>query len=88
MNNNPDDIQIDDISLGTAVCENDQEKEYHHEAEIFFVSCEFLIPLCVFFLLVILILSQYSELSSAIDKEQNNANIAAFKLTGLLFSTW
>ena len=86
MNNNPDDIQIDDISLGTAVCENDQEKEYHHKAHVFFVSCEFFIPLCVFVLLVITILSQYSKLSSAIDKEQNYANIVALVLTGVLFS--
>ena len=87
MNNNPDDIQIDDISLGTAVCEDDQEKEYHHRAGVFFVSCEFFIPLCVFVLLVITISSKYSKLSSAIDNEQNNANIAALILTELLFST-
>ena len=36
---------------------------------------------------MITISSKYSKLSSAIDKEQNNANIAALVLTGLLFST-
>ena len=87
MNNNPDDIQIDDISLGTAVCEDEQEKEYHHEARVFFVSCEIFIPLCVFALLVITILSNCSKLSSVLNKEQNHANIAALVLTGLLFST-
>ena len=68
MNNNPDDIQIDDISLGTAVCEDDQEKEYYRIAVVFFLSCEFLIPFCVLFLLVNTISSQYSKLYSAIDK--------------------
>ena len=87
MNNNPDDIQIDDISLGTAICEDDQEKEYYRIAVVFFLSCEFFIPFCVLFLLVITISSQYSKLSSAIDKEQNDANIVALVLTGVLFST-
>ena len=36
---------------------------------------------------MITISSKYSKLSSAIDKEQNNANIAALVPTGLLFST-
>ena len=88
MFNNPDDIKIDDISLGTAVCKDEQEMEYHQTAVIFFLSCGLFIPICVIVLLVIIISSSYSELSSAIDKEENHANIAALVFTELLFSTF
>ena len=88
MFNNPDDIKIDDISLGTAVCEDEQEMEYHQTAVVFFLSCGLFIPLCVIVLLVIIISSSYSNLSSAINKEENHANLAALVFTELLFSTF
>ena len=88
MFNNPDDIKIDDISLGTAVCKDEQEMEYHQTAVVFFLSCGLFIPFCVIVLLVIIISSSCSELRSAIDKEENHANLAALVFTELLFSTF
>ena len=88
MFNNPDDINIDDISLGTAVCEDEQEKEYYHTAVVFFLSCGLFIPFCVIALLVMIISSSYSKLSSTITKKQNNANLAGLVLTELLFATF
>ena len=85
MFNNPDDIKIDDISLGTAVCEDEQKMEYDGTAVKLFLSCGILIPFCVIILLVMIISSSYSKL---VNKEQNHANLAALALTGLVFSTF
>ena len=89
MFNNPDDINIDDNLLGTAVCEDEQEIEYDDcTAVLPFSITGILIPFCVIFLLVMIIWSSRAKISAAMNKEQNHANFAALALTGLVFSTF
>ena len=62
--------------------------KYDGTAVDLFLSCGIVIPFCVIFLLVMIIWSSHEKLSSAINKEQNHANLAALALTGLVFSTF
>ena len=89
MFNNPDDIRIDDNSLGTAVCEDEHEMEYDGSTVRVFMSCNVVFSFfCVIFLLPMMVGSVCSKIDAAINKEQNHANLAAFVLTGLVFSTF
>ena len=89
MFNNPDDIRIDDNSLGTAVCEDEREIEYDGSTVRVFMSCNVVFSFfCVIFLLPMMVGSVCSKIDAAINKEQNHANLAAFVLTGLVFSTF
>ena len=85
--NNPDDIRIDDDSLGTAVCEDEQIKEYGGTATTLFIILNVVVLLGIITLPLVMAYSIRSKISSAMEKEQNHANFAALALTGLVFST-
>ena len=85
--NNPDDIRIDDDSLGTAVCEDEQIKEYGGTATTLFITLNVVVLLWIIILPLVMACSIRSKISSAMEKEQNHANFAALALTGLVFST-
>ena len=86
--NNPDDINIDDDSLGAAVCEDDQEKDYDSPPVKASFSCAIIVPFIVIVLLAVMVYSNCSKIDAVINKEQNHANLAALTLTGLVFSTF
>ena len=85
--NNPDDIRIDDDSLGSAVCEDEQIKVYGGIFRILFISLNAVILPWIIILSLVMVCSIRSKISSAMDKEQNHASLAALALTGLVFST-
>ena len=84
--NNPDDVRIDD-TLGTAVCEDEQEKEYGGVTTILFTMFSGVIPFWVIILLPMMVYSIWSKIYSAMEKQQNHADFAGLALTGLVFST-
>ena len=86
--NNPDDINIDDDSLGAAVCDDLQEKEYNSGTVLAPFICGIIVSISLTILLVVMVLSVCKKISTAMQKEQNHANLAAFALTGLVFSTF
>ena len=85
--NNPDDIRIDDDSLGTAVCEDEEINEYGGVTTARFIAFNVVIVFWIITLPVVMAYSIRSKISSAIDNKQNHANFAALALTGLVFST-
>ena len=85
--NNPDDIRIDDDSLGSAVCEDEQIKVYGGMFTRLFASLNAVILLWIIILSLVMVCSIHSKISSAMDKGQNHASLAALALTGLVFST-
>ena len=86
--NTPDDIEIRYNSLGTVICEDEQDKEYDTTTETGFLTCGVVIPFIVIFLMMMMAWSSRSRIGPAMNKEQNHANLAALVLTGLLFSTF
>ena len=86
--NNPDNINIDDDSLGAAVCEDLQEEEYNSETVLAPFICGIIASILVTIVLVVMVWSVHEKISKAMKKEQNHANLAAFALTGLVFSTF
>ena len=85
--NNPDDIRIDDDSLGSAVCEDEQIKVYGGIFTYLFASLNAVISPWIITLSLVMVCSIRSKISCAMDKEQNHASLAALALTGLVFST-
>ena len=81
-------IEIDDASLGTAVCEDEHETKYNNESTAIFLSCGIVIPIFLILLLVMMVWNSHAKITAAMNKEQNHANLAAFALTGLVFSTF
>jgi len=88
MFNALDDIEIRYKSLGTVICEDEQDKEYDTASVTAFLTCGVLIPFIVSFLMVMMIWSSRAKIVPALNKKQNHANLAALVLTGLLFSTF
>ena len=86
--NTPDDIEIRYNSLGTVICEDEQDQEYDTTTETGFLTCGVVIPFIVILLIVMMAWSSRSRIGPALNKEQNYANLAALVLTGLLFSTF
>ena len=86
--NTPDAIEIRYNSLGTVICEDEQDKDYDTTTETAFLTCGVVIPFIVIFMMVMMIWSSRSKIGPAINKVQNHANLAALVLTGLLFSTF
>ena len=86
--NTPDDIEIRYNSLGTVICEDEQDQEYDTRTETGFLTCGVVIPFIVILLMVMMAWSSRSRIGPAMNKEQNYANLAALVLTGLLFSTF
>ena len=85
--NNPDDIRIDDDSLGTAVCEDEQIKVYGGMFTTLFIFLNAVIFPWFIILSLVMVCSFCSKINSAMDEEQNHASLAALALTGLVFST-
>lgn len=88
MFNKPEDIEIDENFLGAVVCEDEWVKEYHTQTELTFYICTVCAPFFAIILLVVMVWSVQAKIDAAIEMRKNHANLAAFALTGLVFTTF
>ena len=84
--NKPEDIEIDEDSLGAVVCEDERVKEYHTQTELTFYICTFCAPFFAIILLSVMFYSVREKIDTAL--ERNHANLTALALTGLVFTNF
>ena len=86
--NKPEDIEIDEDSLGAVVCEDERVKEYHTQTELTFYICTVFTLVFAIILLVVMVCSVREKIDAAIEMRKNHANLAALALTGLVFTNF
>ena len=84
--NKLEDIEIDEDSLGAVVCEDERVKEYHTQTEETFYICTLWTLVFAIILLVLIVWSVRAKIDATLEK--NHANLAAFALTGLIFTNF
>ena len=84
--NKLEDIEIDEESLGAVVCEDERVKDYHTQTEETFYICTLWTLVFAIVLLVVMVWSVRAKIDATLEK--NHANLAAFALTGLVFTNF
>ena len=84
--NKLEDIEIDEESLGAVVCEDERVKDYHTQTEETFYICTLWTLVFAIILLVVMVWSVRAKIDATLEK--NHANLAAFALTGLVFTNF